>query len=167
MDVNTSDTAIGGLPGLQIFTFSVASPHPAPVTFPQEFCFPSRFSLIPPKKFGAGGADSGLKPHTCPKAKIPHGYVIRVLWDLKNVKRAAEEGQSGRAGGAQSSTRSPSPAGRRPQPSASASDTAGQSPCAGVGAGDFSKQSIELRFSFLLSQGMAWGKETRHRFPGM
>lgn len=50
MDVNTSDTAIGGLPGLQIFTFSVASPHPAPVTFPQEFCFPSRFSLILPQK---------------------------------------------------------------------------------------------------------------------
>lgn len=61
MDVNTSDTAIGGLPGLQIFTFSVASPHPAPVTFPQEFCFPSRFSLIPPKKIWGWGRRQWIK----------------------------------------------------------------------------------------------------------
>lgn len=96
--VNVSDTAIGGLPGLQIFTFSVASPHPASITFLQEFCFLSQF--LPPKIWGRG-ADSGLQPNTCPKAKIPHEYVSQVLWGLKNMERAAEKSQSGWAGGAQ------------------------------------------------------------------
>lgn len=98
MGLNISDTAIGGLPGLRIFTFSVAPPRPASVTFPQEFCFLSHFSL-PPKIWGRS-ADSGLKPNACPKAKIPHGCVSRVLWDLKNMKRAAQESWSGWAGGA-------------------------------------------------------------------